>query len=681
MATFELVLLLLAAVLISAVLDQFIPKVTLPLIQIAAGVIIALFAKDYIKITLDPNLFIVLFVAPLLYYDARALDKGALWHNKRPVLSLAIGLVFVTALAVGFLVNSIIPVIPLTAAVALGAALAPTDAVAVTSLAKDLSISNREQSILEGESLINDASGLVAFQFAIAACITGEFSLISATGSFIVSFFGGIAIGALMGFLTNYISKTAREAGVDSTTFHVLFDLFTPFIIYLAANAFGASGVIAVVAAGLVSGVGKRELGPSVSRTNIVSSSVWSVFSFALNGFVFVLLGTQLPKAMISTWENYTLDNGFLIVIILVIVLAIEVIRFLWLFGSEAYSAHRAKKPLALKAALKTSLVMTLAGAKGTLTLAIVFSIPWFNAAGDVFPQRELIIFLACGVILITLLIANFVIPLLAGKKEPSESDLQRHEDEAAAKIEVLRNVIEELARNHDPKERRAVHAAIRSYNERINRIKTDSSDEEDPEKTKLRLQIISWEREYVKDALENKDVDESAAYSVLSTLNRREKLIKHSENMFMGPTELSVRLNQLRFFIRSMAHRVINGLPLVSVPDEAATRHELVAKSTRYANKKLRELLKNSGDIPTEYVSELLIETSQLAASMEPKRPSITTMTALDDVTNDIIRRGLSIELEGIREMYEAGRISRTTAKRMRENVALMQIDLEDKV
>ena len=477
MATFELVLLLLAAVLISAVLDQFIPKVTLPLIQIAAGVIIALFARDYIKITLDPNLFIVLFVAPLLYYDARALDKGALWHNKRPVLSLASGLVFVTALAVGFLVNSIIPVIPLTAAVALGAALAPTDAVAVTSLAKDLSISNREQSILEGESLINDASGLVAFQFAIAACITGEFSLISATGSFIVSFFGGIAIGALMGFLTNYISKTAREAGVDSTTFHVLFDLFTPFIIYLAANAFGASGVIAVVAAGLVSGVGKRELGPSVSRTNIVSSSVWSVFSFALNGFVFVLLGTQLPKAMISTWENYTLDNGFLIVIILVIVLAIEVIRFLWLFGSEAYSAHRAKKPLALKAALKTSLVMTLAGAKGTLTLAIVFSIPWFNAAGDVFPQRELIIFLACGVILITLLIANFVIPLLAGKKEPSESDLQRHEDEAAAKIEVLRNVIEELARNHDPKERRAVHAAIRSYNERINRIKTDSSD------------------------------------------------------------------------------------------------------------------------------------------------------------------------------------------------------------
>ena len=270
---------------------------------------------------------------------------------------------------------------------------------------------------------------------------------------------------------------------------------------------------------------------------------------------------------------------------------------------------------------------------------------------------------------------------MLAGKKEPSESDLQRHEDEAAAKIEVLRNVIEELARNHDPKERRAVHAAIRSYNERINRIKTDSSDEEDPEKTQLRLQIISWEREYVKDVLENKDVDESAAYSVLSTLNRREKLIKHSENMFMGPTELSVRLNPLRFFIRSMAHRIINGLPLVSVSDEAATRHELIAKSTRHANKKLRELLENSGDIPTEYVSELLIETGRLAASMEPQRPSITTMTALDDVTNDIIRRGLSIELEGIREMYEAGRISRTTAKRMRENVALMQIDLEDKV
>ncbi len=679
MATFELALLLLAAVLISAVLDQLIPKIACPLIQIAEGVIIALLAKDYIQITLEPSLFLVLFVAPLLYNDAQLLNKTALWKNHRSVLSLAIGLVFLTALAVGFLVHSIIPVIPLTAAIALGAALAPTDAVAVTSLAKDSSIDEREKNVLEGESLINDASGLVTFQFAIAACITGEFSLISATGSFIISFFGGIAIGALLGLLSDFISQTARDAGVDSTTFHVLFDVFTPFIVYLVANFLGASGIIAVVAAGLVSGFGKRGLGPSVSRINIVSSSVWSVLSFGLNGIVFVLLGTQLPKAMMSTWADYTINNGFLIAMIFVITLAIELIRFLWLFATEALRARRLKKPFVAKEALHTSLVMTFAGAKGTLTLAIVLSLPWFNAAGDVFPQRELIIFLACGVILITLLLANFAIPLLVGKPEPSESDLQRREDEREVKIEILRNVIEELARNHDPKDRRAVHAVIRSYNERINSIKTNDADEEDPEKTKLRIQVIHWEREYVKDALENKKVDESAAYDVLSTLSRREKLLAHSGNSLIGPSELSILIHQLRFFIQSIVHRVANGLPAVNVPEESAAKHELIAESTTYANKKLRELLENSGDIPTEFVSELLIETSRLAASLEPQRPSITTITSADKKASKIIRQGLNIELEEIRAMYEAGRISRASAKRMRESVVLMQIDLED--
>lgn len=681
MATLELILLLLAAVLISAVLDQFIPKVACPLIQIGAGLIIALIAQDYIKITLDPELFLVLFIAPLLYNDARAVDKGSLWKNRRSILSLAIGLVFVTALAVGFLVNALIPVIPFTAAVALGAALGPTDAVAVTSLSKGLNIGEREKSTLEGECLINDASGIVSFQFAVTACITGAFSLVSATGSFIVSFFGGIAVGLIMGALTNFISRTTREAGIDSTTFHVLFDLFIPFIIYLVAEPFGASGVIAVVTAGLISNMGKRELGPSVSRLNIVSTSVWSVFSFGLNGIVFVLLGTQLPKAMMSTWEDYTIDNGYLLLMILIITVAVELIRFLWLLGSERIRARRHKQPFSLKEAVRTSLIMTLAGAKGAVTLSIAFSLPWFNAAGDVFPQRELIIFLACGVILITLLLANFVIPLLAGKKELSESEVQRREEERDAKIEILRNVIEELARDHDPKDRRAIGSVIRSYNDRINRIKTDEADEEDPAKVQLRIQIIRWEREFVKKELENKAVDEEIAYRVLSTLSRREKLLTHSDNLREVTSDVSVSFAQERFFIRTLVHRIINGLPVVSVSEEAAERHALIAKSTSYANKKLQALLENSGDIPTEYVSELLVETSRLAASLDLQSPSITTMTNVDKIANDLTRRALKIELDEIQSMLESGRINRACAKRLRENVALMQIDLEDKV
>ena len=193
MEALMLALLLLAAVLASSVIDQLVPKISSPLIQILLGLGIALLASTQIKIELDDKLFLVLFIAPLLYDEAKNIDKGSLWRNRRPVVSLAIGLVVATALIVGFAVNWLVPSISLFAAFALGAALGPTDAVAVASLSKETSISARSKSILEGESLINDASGIVSFQFAIAAAVTGTFSLIDATADFLSSFFHDFA--------------------------------------------------------------------------------------------------------------------------------------------------------------------------------------------------------------------------------------------------------------------------------------------------------------------------------------------------------------------------------------------------------------------------------------------------------------------------------------------------------
>ena len=185
MQTLTLALLLLAAVLISSVIDQIVPKVSSPLIQIGLGLLIALLAPTQVKIGLDPELFLVLFIAPLLYDEARNADKTSLWQNRRPVLSLAIGLVVATTLVIGFVVNAIIPSIPLAAAFALGAALGPTDAVAVASLSKQTNLTERHKNILKGESLINDASGIVSFQFALSAAITGTFSLVDASIDFL----------------------------------------------------------------------------------------------------------------------------------------------------------------------------------------------------------------------------------------------------------------------------------------------------------------------------------------------------------------------------------------------------------------------------------------------------------------------------------------------------------------
>lgn len=279
MAIVEFTLLLLACVLISSVIDQVVPKISSPLIQIALGVFVFFLAKGQYDFIIDNNLFMIVFIAPLLYNEARHINKEILLKNKFCILSLAIGLVVVLTLVVGFSLNAIIPTIPLAAAFALGAALGPTDAIAVTSLPDEVRLGHRREGILQGECLINDASGIVAFQFSIAAVLTGSFDAAKATAEFIILFVGGIIVGIILGFISLALTKFMRGRGFENTTFHVLYDLFLPFIIYLAAELFHVSGVLAVVAAGIINS-GKfshaktKYMSPKISKMSIVSTSV-----------------------------------------------------------------------------------------------------------------------------------------------------------------------------------------------------------------------------------------------------------------------------------------------------------------------------------------------------------------------------------------------------------------------
>ncbi|MBC2889114.1 Na+/H+ antiporter [Gordonibacter massiliensis (ex Traore et al. 2017)] len=681
METLMLALLMLAAVLLSSVIDQLVPKISSPLIQIGLGLLIALFASSQINITLDPDLFLVMFIAPLLYDEAKNVDKGALWKNRRPVLSLAIGLVVVTALIIGFAVEWLEPSIGLFAAFALGAALGPTDAVAVASLSKDTDIAPRNKSILEGESLINDASGIVAFQFAIAAATTGTFSLLNASLDFVVSFFGGIVIGVALGYFGNFLVRRVRSWGLENTTFHVLFEVFTPFIVYLVANALGTSGIIAVVAAGLVNVISPRTIGPSISRMNIVSSSVWRVLSFALNGIVFVFLGTQLPKAMRSTWDDVSIDNGMLIGYVLLLTLIYVVVRFVWLFAMER--VHGRKEPADRKpgwrADLHSALVMALAGPKGTITLAVVLTIPLYYldpTKGMVaFPQRELIIFLACGVIVVTLLLATFVVPLLAPKKPLTDEDARC--DETQVSLEILRSVIEELAARQTIENRAATQTVIHSYNQRIARIK-GSNDIVDEPNTELRLRALEWEQDYVLKLIESEEVYPIVGYQYLSRLAHIENLLKHHA----GRWSLQNAYLRLRALARTGWHRLLSGLPGVSPTERTQAIRALQISGSEHVIEKLQAMLTSPEcDEPAEDVSALVMEYQRTIALLRNANPSITAFTNTADKAVDIERLGLRLELEQIQTRYEDGQLCRSSAKRLRENVFLMQVDLEDNV
>lgn len=675
MEIFELILLLLAAVLLSSVLDQIIPRISSPLIQIGLGLLIALFVVSPISFEIDSDLFLVLLIAPLLFYEAKEVDKPALWKNRRVVISLAVALVIVTMLIIGFCVNWLIPSIPLAAAFALGAALGPTDAVAVASLSKEASLTRYQKSVLEGESLINDASGIVSFQFALAAVVTGAFSLFDASLSFLISFFGGILVGVILAFIANFIIKKTREAGLENTTFHVLFEIVLPFVIYLSAYWLGVSGILAVVAAGLIISISPRALGPSISQLNIVSTSVWKVASFALNGVVFVLLGAQLPSTMIDTWEKSSYGDSSLILFIVGITFILLLIRFVWLLVLEFISKRR-KTSRTIKKMFQSAAVMTLSGPKGAITLAMMLTIPTFllnDNGSTAFPERSLLLFLSSGVIILTLLFANFIVPFLAPFKQNGSF---QSAEERTTMITILRNVVDELTTQENDENRLATQAVIRSYNGRIAHIKENRHINDDSD-SELRMKVLSWEQEYLLSLVDKDEVDYSDVYQYLNRLARIQNLIKHKNDKHWSLHTFLVRMTQQA---RDFKQRLSRLSKKHQTGENYENLYKAQIKTLEYIIEKLKDEKEKSGS-DTEDINTLIFEYQQILERVRSSRPSISPFARNTQEIVDITRIGLNLELEQIQSMYDNDSISRLFAKRLRENVYLMQIDLENRI
>lgn len=677
MATFELILLLAVAVLLSSILDQIVPKVSLPLIQIGLGVIIAFLAVAPIEINIEPELFLILFIAPLLFSDAKESNKKNLWDNKVTILSFAIGLVLVITLCVGFTVHWLIPSIPLAAAFALGAALGPTDAVAVQSLRKEAQLGKREGAILQGEALLNDASGVVSFQFAIAAAVTGAFSLVDATASFAISFIGGIVFGILLAAVFLLISSKVRDLGLDSTTFHVLFEVSMPFVTFLISEIIHVSGILAVVACGIVwSMYNTRKISPYRSSLNIALSSVWKVIGFTLNGIVFVLLGMQLPMATQSTWNDVYINNFALIGYVLLITVLIVVLRWLWalLMLRITKNPETNKRDRINKKTVINALVTTVGGPKGAITLSIIFSMPFLLSDGSVFPQRSLIIFLASGVILCTLLLANFALPILAPKD--IEEDEEENEKYVLARIEILRTVIERLLVNSTPENDSATKIVVSSYNTRIASIR-DSIDLEHPSSIQLRIQVINHQANVLIDAIDQHQVDPYEGFAYLRTLLHQKNLLTHTKQRFISFQMFLMTI--VRFF--RQLQKSLSDFIFKETASESLAQKNIRIACEKEAIRFLHSLV-DDPQYPSEVVAKLLISHERVLAVLEsgdnPAQRAVKQATANVDT---IQRTGLQIELEVIADFYASGQLTRAQAKELRDNVALMMIDLDDHI
>ena len=452
----ETVLLLLLAVVVSGSIAR-ITRIALPLVQIALGAVIVLITGS--TVDLEPDIFFLLFLPPLLFLDGWRIPKEDLFRDRAMILELALGLVLFTVVGLGFLIWWMIPEMPLAVAFALAAILSPSDPIAVQAIAARAPIPKRLMHILEGESLLNDATGLTCMRIAVIAATTGVFSVGSAIGNFAWLALAGVASGVLVTLAISYAKGWVSRRWGEDVGAQILISLLIPFAAYLVAEELHASGILAAVAAGITMSFTERggAGAQSLAMTRIRRGVVWDTVQFVANGIIFVILGEQMPSIMARAAEvvagTTRPEVWWLAVYVFAIVAALAAMRFLWVWTSLKLTLfrrrHRGPPP---KVGLRLTMVMSLAGVRGAITLAGILTLPFVLADGSPMPSRNLAIFLAAGVIIVSLLVATFALPRLMKNVElPPEPSHEREEDRgrvaaASAALRAIEDVSHAMA-------------------------------------------------------------------------------------------------------------------------------------------------------------------------------------------------------------------------------------------
>lgn len=770
--TFEFVLIVLTCVAASSVIDKFV-NVSIPVIQVVIGLLVALVLPSVQEVHLESELFMLVFIAPLLFNETRETNIRALLLNLNSILSLAIALVIVSVLSVGYALHLMVPSIPLAAAFALASALGPTDAATVTALKSNIHLTHRQQTLLSGESLINDASGVVAFQFSVAAAVTGAFSLVDAAGSFTVLFVGGVAMGIVTGFAFSAINAMLGRLGYEDTVANVLYEVLTPFLVYLLAETFHVSGVLAVVAAGLVIALPRRQSNKALfARQKLVSDSTWKVISFLINGTIFVFLGMQLPLAVLPG-TNGGLNILQILGIVVVITLFMHGVRFAWLYALETYKLHKgghlctgkddesdsedtngendlagsssdgekpdqplaelgseqtseqiakqpkptcAIKPISITSAelIKNVLVTTIAGAKGAVTLSIILTLPLTTQSGTAFPQRDLLITIAAGVILATLFLADNLLPVLS-KSPEADSDLPErlHKGEIAvleATLGELRSMLQ--SENAKAKYLPALRLAITRYTNRLfaSRITVPGSGE-------LVKKLVLHETEVQQKCLEelrerhiktknpipwDQIVDDitsirrSVGYygpfaNIASKTNHRSRIAVALHELKLAAQRIidgSIRhledadqsYYQACLYALEMEYAELDDLERIANGDDE--QMAIVASNLMIDHESVIESIWSRININKEHGSSDTQASYQLPYNLSSHKISPHFRQQLADArkyADDVAENALRIELDQISRLQFEGVIDREVAAHLRENVYYLQMTLSE--
>lgn len=481
----SLLIVILFSLILSNVINRIFPRLPLPLIQILFGAMIGLFFQGRV-FELDTEIFLAFVIAPLLFREGEESDITSILQNWKFILYLIFPVIFISTLGIGYLAHAVLPIaVPLSACITIGAALGPTDLVAYSAISKRFTFPKWISHILQGEGLLNDASGLVAFQVAVTALTTGVFSLTHASFDLALHVFGGFLVGLIAALLNRLFLSILDNVDAADVTGALLLELVLPLVSYFVAEEIHTSGIIAVVVAGISLASRFKKITVFDASMDNVSHTIWGTITFMLNGIVFLLLGTELPSLAIPVLKSTAYDNLWMLFVVLLLTAAMFAIRFLMIWGVFAIRAWRTKRPL--RRVLKSATLLTFSGVKGTVSIATILLLPVANLTEL---EHSLLLFTVAGVTFVSFLVGILVLPKLA----TGPAGVTNH----YMQIAILNDVVSELEKDLMQSEHQgAIYATIDNYNQRLeNLILEQESNDIKKELANIRLMIMEIESE-----------------------------------------------------------------------------------------------------------------------------------------------------------------------------------------
>jgi CPA1 family monovalent cation:H+ antiporter len=527
------------AMILSNIINRFFPRIPLPLIQLIFGLFLGYFDSKHV-LRLNSEVFLAIVIAPLLFREGEESDIPSILKHWQTVLFLAFILVFITVFSVGYSIHQMIPSLSLAACFAIGAALGPTDIVTMTSLSKEFNFPKRVTSVLKGEGLINDASGIISFQFAITALTLGTFSLAKASASLLLAVFGGVLVGIVLGILNRRIIGILEELITVDVTGHLLMEVVLPFLSFFIAEKFHVSGIIASVVAGVLQASRFKKITLLDARVDAVTNTVWKVLTFAMNSIVFILFGIELEMVFFTYNAKNIIEGFYLIFIVLLATAVLFVTRFVALALYYRFVSWRRHK--SYERYLHDALLLTFSGVKGTVSIATILLTPEL-VHKSVQSERSIMILLVAGVTFCAFITGLIVLPILGEQKEV----LRDHYVE----IDILEEVIAQLEEDAKKlRNRAALDVTIDNYRMRIQDLVIDSeSNKLKKDLYKLRLKMLKMEMQGLKAAYQKKEISDFAYEYYFRYIKISEQRISHN---FISPVSfLDVMLKRMIFNIK----------------------------------------------------------------------------------------------------------------------------------